>query len=307
MLDPRSPSPGQLRPHGCPRSGEARGTRPHAALTLLCPLQTDRALWTVQLQRKLPEQEVRGAVPAEPTAVQADAALRLRAESGQRLPALLYPHPGRQQVRRPRHTHPRGAAAPGENRLGESDCRAGRGAWGRRAWVRPGWCGPVGRTPHVGALGSGGGGGWVPRPAPLLPFRTEPSTWPWPRLVCRHTCGPHGNFAKISVSCQHLNVEELPTLATRVFLASRRAADGTIGSQEGPAFPPGQYRLELREPLTSEGDVLRPFPCICTSPHSGDSLSLRPCSPNSGCRREVCESVWTRLNGQTAGLTWDDR
>lgn len=85
-------------PWRCPLSGEAGRACPHAALTLLCPLQTDCALWTVQLQGELPRQEVHRAVPAEPTALQVDTALRLCAEPGQRLLALLHPHPGCQQV-----------------------------------------------------------------------------------------------------------------------------------------------------------------------------------------------------------------
>ncbi|KAB1262466.1 hypothetical protein Cadr_000020907 [Camelus dromedarius] len=81
-------------------SREAAATRPDLALTLLCPLQTDCALWTVQLQRELPGQAVGGTRSAEPAALHVDAALRLRGERGPGLRALLRPEPGCPRVRR---------------------------------------------------------------------------------------------------------------------------------------------------------------------------------------------------------------
>ncbi|KAF5927160.1 hypothetical protein HPG69_016632 [Diceros bicornis minor] len=55
---------------------------------------TDCALWTVQLQ----EQEVRWAVPAEPTAFEVDGTLRLCGERRQGLCTLLYPNPSCRQL-----------------------------------------------------------------------------------------------------------------------------------------------------------------------------------------------------------------
>lgn len=52
---------------------------------LLCALQTDCALWTVQLQRTLSQQEGHSAISAEPTALQVDAALCLCGEPRPRL------------------------------------------------------------------------------------------------------------------------------------------------------------------------------------------------------------------------------
>lgn len=62
-------------------SREAQAACPDVALTLLFCLQTDCALWTVQLQRERKQgQEVGWAVPTEPTAGEGGAALRLRGE-----------------------------------------------------------------------------------------------------------------------------------------------------------------------------------------------------------------------------------
>ncbi|KAJ8779091.1 hypothetical protein J1605_012942 [Eschrichtius robustus] len=57
-------------------------------------VRTDCALWTVQLQRQLPGQEVRRDLAAQLTAVEGDAALRLCGERGRRLRALLRLDPG---------------------------------------------------------------------------------------------------------------------------------------------------------------------------------------------------------------------
>lgn len=63
-------------PAGTPQAGRPGCAPLDVALTLLCPLQTDCALWTVQL----PEQEVRGTLSAEPAALEVDATLRLRGD-----------------------------------------------------------------------------------------------------------------------------------------------------------------------------------------------------------------------------------
>ena len=65
---------------GCCRQGSLLCARVAAVLTLLFAPQTDRALWTVQLQRKVPWQEVCTAVSTEPTALGVDMALRLCGE-----------------------------------------------------------------------------------------------------------------------------------------------------------------------------------------------------------------------------------
>lgn len=126
-------------------------------LTMLCAPQTDRALWTVQPQRKLPGQEVRRAVPTEPATLEVDAALCVCGEPRPGLRALLHPDPGCRQVR--------------AVRWGRSQGRRGWGIWlprcrGSRA--RP-WraCIRGGRAP--------GAEGRVSLPRRCL--GTEPRTW----------------------------------------------------------------------------------------------------------------------------------
>ena len=81
ILCPPSPTPSPTPHLPAPKSEEAQAACPEVALTLLFPLQTDCALWTVQLQRQRKQgQEVGWAVPTEPTASEGNAALRLHGQ-----------------------------------------------------------------------------------------------------------------------------------------------------------------------------------------------------------------------------------
>ncbi|KAB1262467.1 hypothetical protein Cadr_000020907 [Camelus dromedarius] len=113
-------------------SREAAATRPDLALTLLCPLQTDCALWTVQLQRELPGQAVGGTRSAEPAALHVDAALRLRGERGPGLRALLRPEPGC-----PRNITHNVATAVNSRTAGKPDKKAGEQASSVARDLRP--------------------------------------------------------------------------------------------------------------------------------------------------------------------------
>lgn len=186
-------------------STEAGAVRPDVALTFLCPLQTDCALWTVQLQRQLPGQEVGRDLSAELTAVEGDAALRLCGERGRRLRAFLHLDPGCPRVRPP----PRTLAARGYepppwlSAFPEIGCPGPRGC-SRALPVPPDAVLQAG----VGECGGGGGARAARRgcssPVPSMPFKTRPLTrhgHVWPPDVFLLDC---------TAICQNLN--KLPTL-----------------------------------------------------------------------------------------------
>lgn len=186
-------------------STEAGAVRPDVALTFLCPLQTDCALWAVQLQRQLPGQEVGRDLSAELTAVEGDAALRLCGERGRRLRAFLHLDPGCPRVRPP----PRTLAARGYDPL-------------RGPWL------PAGMSPlpgflhfqrsvalgHVGAAGLclfhpmrscrrgwvSVGAGWAQRvqqPRPFNAFQNKALNAPRPCLASRRISSElHSNLPK---------------------------------------------------------------------------------------------------------------
>lgn len=125
---------------------------PDVTLTLLCPLQADCALWTVQLQRKLPWQKVRRAVSTEPPALEVDTTLHLCAGQRQGLCALLQPDAGCRQVRLPLRILVSGTSCP---EAGKAGCGAGgiglTARWCMRAQPCPDHSGPAARDVRDGA------------------------------------------------------------------------------------------------------------------------------------------------------------